>query len=120
MIRSYKDLEVCKRAYMLSLEIHKLSMDFPKYEMFELGAQIRRSTKSIVMNIAEGYGKKHSAAEFKRYLSIAIGSADEVKVQLEYCKDLGYVSEANYQRYSEGYTEVAKMLTGLYNNWKEI
>ena len=118
MIQSYKDLEVCKRSYEASLDLHRVSMNFPKFEMFELGAQLRRATKSIVMNIAEGYGKKHSIAEFKRYLSIAIGSADEVKVQLEYCKDLGYIDEGLYTMYSNEYTEIAKMLMTLHKNWK--
>ena len=118
MIRSYEDIEAYRRAYMSSLEIHKLSLTFPTHEMRELGGQIRRSTKSIPMNIAEGYGKRVSAAEFKRFLLIAVGSCDEVRVQLDYCKDLDYISTEQHKALKEEYNEIGKMLNGLYKNWK--
>ena len=120
MIRCCEDLDVYKKAYEASLKIHRLSMDFPKHEMFELGAQIRRATKSIVMNVAEGYGKRQSTAEFKRYISMAIGSSEEVKVQLNYCKDLDYINEETHSKYIAEYTEIAKMLMGLYKKWKDL
>ena len=72
MIRSYEDFEVYQKAYKYSLEIHKKSFEFPKIEQYELASQIRRSTKSVAANIAEGHGKKSSAAEFKRYLEIEV------------------------------------------------
>ena len=118
MIKSYEDIEAYRRAHKVSLEIHKLSLTFPQHEMQELGRQIRRSTKSIVMNIAEGYGKRSYVAEFKRFILIAIGSCDEVRVQLDYCKDLEYMSSEQHQTYKEEYNEIGKMLYGLYKNWK--
>ena len=118
MIQSYEDLIVYQRAYKVSLEIHLLSLTFPKHEMQELGSQIRRSTKSIAMNIAEGYGKRKSTAEFKRFLAIAIGSCDEVRVQIDYCKSLGYIDELKHNTLKEGYNEIGKMLRSLSQNWK--
>ena len=118
MIKSYEDIEAYRRAYKSSLEIHKLSLTFPKHEMQELGGQIRRSTKSIAMNIAEGYGRRISSAELKRFILIAIGSCDEVRVQLDYCKDLEYVSTEQHCALKEEYNEIGKMLYGLYKNWK--
>ena len=118
MIKHYKDFEVYRRAYDASLEIHKLSLTFPQFEQHELGRQIRRSTKSIPMNIAEGYGKRSSAAEFKRFLLIAIGSCDEIKVQLDYCSDLGYVNTEMYQDLKSRYEEIGKMLYSLHQNWQ--
>ena len=117
MIKSYEDLEVYKRAYVSSLLIHKLSLSFPQMEQFELGRQIRRATKSIALNIAEGYGKKSSAAEFKRYLTMSLGSNDEVRVQLRYCKDLGYITEEQYLAYHTEYGEIGKMLNKLIRTW---
>ena len=117
MIRSYEDLEVYQMSYRYSLEIHRLSLTFPKFEQFELGSQLRRATKSIPLNIAEGYGKKASAAEFKRFLTMALGSSDEVRVQLRYCKDLGYISDEQYSECDGRYSEIGKMLMKLLNNW---
>ena len=118
MIRSYEDIEAYRRAYKSSLEIHKLTLTFPKHELQELGGQMRRSTKSIAMNIAEGHGKRASAAEFKRFIIMAIGSCDGVRVQLNYCKDLKYVDEVQYKVLNDEYIEIGKMLTALHKNWK--
>ena len=92
---SFEDLEVFKRAYRLSLAVHRQSLSFPKIEQRALGDQVRRASKSIPANIAEGFGKqRQSAAEFKRFLMVAVGSADEMRVWLRYCLDLGYIVEA--------------------------
>ena len=70
---SFEDLEVFQRAYRVSLEIHRASLSFPAVEQRALADQIRRASKSICANIAEGYAKQHvSLAEFKRFLVMAI------------------------------------------------
>ena len=98
-IESFEDLEVFQRAYRLSLEVHRKSLDFPRIEQRALADQIRRASKSICANIAEGFAKQGaSAAEFKRYLAMAIGSADEMRVWARYCLDLGYIDEAALAR----------------------
>ena len=84
-VGSFEDLEVFKRAYKLSLEVHAISVQMPAREQYGLAEQIRRASKSICVNIAEGYAKQgYSTAEFKRYLQIAIGSADEMRVWSRY------------------------------------
>ena len=111
---SFEDLEVFKRAYRLSLAIHRQSLGFPKIEQFALGDQIRRASKSICANIAEGFGKqRQSPAEFRRYLMMAMGSADEMRVWCRYCFDLGYVDEDIWRQWRDEYHETAKMLQGL-------
>ena len=112
---SFEDLEVFQRAYRLSLEVHRASLTFPKVEQSALGDQVRRASKSVCANIAEGFGKQlHSKAEFKRFLRIAMGSADEMRVWCRYCFDLGYVDEPTWQRWRDEYQSVAKMLQGLH------
>ena len=96
----------------------RLVFGFPKIEQFDLANQIRRSTKSICANIAEGYGKGSTAAEFKRYLAIALGSANETRVHLKYCKDLGYLSEDIFAYCDNEYIEICKMLSKLISVWK--
>ncbi len=111
---SFEDLEVFKRAYRLSLAVHRRSLDFPKIEQYALGDQIRRASKSVCANIAEGFGKqRQSPAEFRRYLMMAMGSADEMRVWCRYCFDLGYVEEDTWRQWRDEYHEIAKMLHGL-------
>ena len=115
----FEDLEVFKRAYVISIEIHKASLGFPKLEQYGLADQIRRASKSICANIAEGVAKaSHSKAEFKRYLQVALGSADEMRVWLRYCLDLGYIDEDAWQRWRDEYEQIAKMLQGLVKSLK--
>ena len=76
----FEELEVFKRAYRISLEIHRTSLAFPKIEQHALADQIRRCSKGICANLAEGFAKSsNSKAELRRFLSMAIGSADEMR-----------------------------------------
>ena len=118
-IRSFEDLDVFQRAYKLSLELHHVSLAFPPREQGELAAQLRKASKSVCANIAEGFGKQRgSAAEFGRFLGISIGSCDELRVWIRYCFDLGYIDEAAWIRWRDEYVEIAKMLHGLKKSWK--
>jgi four helix bundle protein len=117
-VSTFEDLEVFQRAYRISLELHRASLQFPKIEQHGLADQIRRASKSICGNIAEGFGKqRRSGAEFKRYLLVAIGSADEMQVWLRYCSDLEYVDRAACERWRDEYRQIARMLQGLYTKW---
>ena len=119
-VKSFEDLEVFRRAYKLSLEVHRRSLDFPAIEQYGLADQLRRASKSICANVAEGFAKqRRSAAEFKRFLVMAIGSADEMRVWIRYALDLGYVEEATWSRWRDEYQEVSRMLSGLHRAWKE-
>ena len=119
-VRSFEDLDVFKRAYRVSLELHRESLKFPKIEQYALADQVRRASKSICANIAEGFAKQRSSkAEYKRYLMMALGSADEMRVWLRYCHDLGYVDEASWARWRDEYQQIARMLHGLHRAWGE-
>ena len=110
----FEQLEVFKRAYRTSLEIHRASLKFPKLEQHALADQIRRCSKGICANLAEGFAKSlASKAELRRFLTMAIGSADEMRVWLRYCRDLDYVTESQWQAWRNECEEIAKMLQGL-------
>ena len=109
----FEGLDVFQRAYKVSLDIHRTSLRLPKLEQYALADQLRRASKSIPANLAEGYAKRDSQAEFNRYVNIAIGSADEMRVWLRYCFDLGYIDEKHWLMWKEEYIEIAKMLNGL-------
>ena len=119
MVSGFRDIIAYRKAYEVSLDIHKLTLSFPSYEQHELAGQLRRASKSVAMNIAEGFGRKtHSLAEFKRFLVISRSSCDEVRVQLDYCKDLGYIDETTYNNLEASYIEIGKILTAMIKTWK--
>ena len=114
MYQTFEDLKVFQKAYKLSLEIHAISLSFPKIEQFAIADQMRRSSKSICANIVEGYGRRSkSSQEFKRFLTIALGSSDEMRLWSQYCLDLGYVNADLVSSWKYSYQEISKMLQGL-------
>ena len=113
-VRSFRDLDVYRRAYRLSLDIHKATLGFPKVEQYALGDQMRRASKSICANIAEGFGRQWTSdADFKRFLVIAVGSCDEMQVWSDYGRDLGYLDVSTAIAWASEYGELARMLYGL-------
>jgi four helix bundle protein len=110
----YRDLDVFKRAYGLALEIHKASANFPKTEQFGgMADQMRRSSKSICANMAEGLGKGESKKEQMRFLRISMGSSEEMLLWLQFCVDLGYVPAAQAMAWQNDYSQVGKILNSL-------
>jgi len=119
MIGNVEDLDVYRRAYAVSLALHRVSLQFPSLEQYALADQIRRASKSICANLAEGFAKqRHSSADFKRSVLMAVGSADEMQVWLN-CRDLGYVDRAQADAWREEYRAIARMLPGLYTSWSK-
>ena len=84
LFMSYKNLEIWKPADDLAVEIHEMTLTkLPKFEMFEEGGQIRRSSKSVKATIVEGYGRKRYKQEFIKFLVYSLGSNDETIDHLE-------------------------------------
>ena len=110
-----EDLGVFQRAYRLSLEVHRASLGFPRIEQWALADQVRRASKSICANLAEGFGRRQqSKPEFRRFLTMALGSAGEMQVWTLYCRDLGYIDADIAERWRGEYREIARMLSGLH------
>ena len=120
VIKTFRDLEVYRSAYDLSVQVHKMSGEFPDIERYELGKQMRRAAVSIPANIAEGFGKKESEAEFKRYLRMSLGSANEIQVYLDLSKDLGYIPVVSYERLLKEYEVLCRRLASLVRNWRSF
>lgn len=93
-MKSYKDLDIYNLAFQYALEVHKLSMDLPKFEVYEQGSQIRRSSKSIKDNIVEGYGRRTYKQDFIKHLVYAHASLLECISQLEMIDQLYNIPEA--------------------------
>lgn len=110
---SYKDLDVYHKGYKLALEIHKLTMLFPRHELYEIGSQLRRAAVSIPLNIAEGHGRSVYINDFKKFLINALGSCNEVIVLLQMIKDLGYIEDHHYHILTKEYDYLAKQINKL-------
>ncbi len=115
MAGNVDDLVVFRRAYALSLEVHRASLKWPRAEQVGgIASQLRRSSKSVCALIIEGGGRlRRSRAEFARYLVMALGSADESKLWCRYAEDLGYATPADAARWRTEYEQIARMLQGL-------
>ena len=117
-IKSFEALHVFQRAYAISLAVHRASLTFPKVEQYALADQMRRASKSICANIAEGFARQRSSsADFRRFLVMAIGSCDEMRVWVRYAFDLEYVSDTTIAEWRREYGEIVRMLHGLSRHW---
>ena len=112
MIKRAQDLDVFKLSHSLTIEIYRLTEKFPPEERFGLSTQMRRSAYSIPVNLVEG-ASRLGRKEYRQFVGIARGSAGEISYQLFLSKDLGYLSEQDYESLKERYDRVAKMLTNL-------
>ena len=92
---SYKKLEVWQLARDLVIEIHKMTLSLPKFEMFEEGSQIRRSSKSVRSNIVEGYGRRNYKNDYLRFITYALASNDETIDHLETLFDTESLNDEN-------------------------
>lgn len=117
MPKSFRDLKVYQLAMQLAIEVHKMTLDLPKFELYEEGSQIRRSSKSVVANLVEGFGKRNYKNDFLRDVTIAIAECDETKVHLELLYETGSLSnERLYKNLSEEYRILAKMLNRFHGS----
>jgi four helix bundle protein len=111
-IRSYEDLEVYQKLCGLHIEVNELTFTFPKFELYELGSQLRRSSNSVPANVAEGWNNRH----IKIYLegiNRALGELRETKHHLTMALQKRYVKEVKYKDLIDRYDECGRMLKSL-------
>jgi four helix bundle protein len=101
---SYKNLEIWKLAREQSIFIHKMSLRLPRFELYETGSQIRRSSKSIRSNIVEGYGRRRYKQEYIRFLIFSHASVLETIDHLETLAETGSLSDQKH------YQSICKLL----------
>ena len=121
MADGVEGLIVFQRAYVLSLEVHRASLTWPKVEQYGgIADQLRRSSKSVCALLAEGVGRSRaSRREFERYLVMALGSADEARLWCKYAGDLGYAPSEQTAAWRASFQEIAKMLQGLLSRQRQ-
>jgi four helix bundle protein len=117
-VGDYRKLLVWERSHRLTLEVYGATSRFPKDELFGLTSQVLRSAASIPANIAEGCGR-NGDVELARYITIAMGSANELDYHLLLARDLGYLSPPHYDQLSLETQGIAKMLAGFITRLRE-
>lgn len=119
-IKSFEDLEVYQKLCELHLEICKLTLSFPRFELYELGSQIRRSSNSISANIAKGWNNRHINI-YLEGINRSLGELQETKHHLYMAFRKDYLNETVYNEILDKYNECGKMLKGLQQSllrWK--
>jgi four helix bundle protein len=116
MLRGHRDLKVFQLAYRLAMEIFHLSKHFPREEVYSLTDQIRRSSRSVAANLAEGFRKRRYPNMLVNKLTDCDGEATETQVWLDFALDCGYLSKENRDHLTNGYEEVGRMLSGMMAN----
>ena len=111
-VRNYRELIVWQKAMDLVEEVYSLTKLLPQEELYGLSNQLRRAVISISSNIAEG-NSRHTAQEYKRFLSIARGSMSEVETQLEICLRLDYLNKTQIGNALKLCGEIGKMLNSI-------
>jgi four helix bundle protein len=119
-IKSVKDLKVYNVAFELAMEIFKLTQNFPREEQYSLIDQIRRSSRSVSINIREGFAKKRYENVFLRHLNDSLGSSEETRGWLDFSIRCQYIDSKTHETLDSSYDEVSAMLYSLMRNWKTI
>lgn len=109
--KSYRDLEIFTLSKELAVKVHRMTLEnLPKFEMYEEGSQIRHSSKSIVSNIVEGFGRRRYKNEFIQFLTYSIASCDETKVHLDILHDTGSLQKDIFEELIHRYEELGSKL----------
>jgi four helix bundle protein len=119
-IKSVTDLEVYRLAFDLAMKVFELARKFPKEETYSLTDQLRRSSRSVPINIREGFAKRRYENVFIRHLTDSMGSSEETRGWLDFSLGGGYINQDEHNSLDIKYDEVNAMLYSLINNWKTL
>ncbi len=120
MPSGHKNLRAFQLAYELAMEIFNISKTFPKDERYSLADQIRRSSRSVAANIAEGYRKRQYPSMFVSKLADADAEATETQVWIDFAQDCGYLSQELHGQLAQKYEELGRMLGGMLADPKKL
>jgi len=117
-INSAKELEVYKKAYSLAMEVFELSRSFPAEERYALTSQIRRSSRSIAMNLREAWAKRLYEAHFISKLTDCDGENSETDTSLDFARDCHYITSEQHENLTSICAEIGRMLGSMLRNPK--
>lgn len=112
-LNSFRELNVYQKLRTLHIEIHKESLGFPKFELYELGSQMRRSSNSAPAQLAEGWGSRHTNIYIES-INRAMGEVRETQHHIDVAKEKGYLDKPRFDNLDARYDECGRMLEGLH------
>jgi four helix bundle protein len=116
IIRSAKELDVYRKVYELAMLIFRVSQRFPTEERYALTGQIRRSSRSVSMNLREAWVKRRYLAHFISKLTDCDGENSETDTSLDFARDCGYLSAEEHKDLTARCTEIGRMLGAMLQN----
>ena len=119
-IKTIKDLKIYNIAYTLAMDIFESTSKFPKEETYSLTDQVRRSSRSVAMNIREGFAKRKYEQVFIRQLNDAFGSSEETRGWLKFALDCKYISKEKHDDLDKRYDGLNAMIYSLMNTWENF
>lgn len=124
-MKSYRELDIYNDSKKLAIEVHRVTLILPKFELYEEGSQIRRSSKSVTAMIVEGYGRKRYKADFVKYLIYAQAECDETIVHLDFLFETGSLTDKHKYddlrgRYDLLSKRINKFIQWVEDNWNEF
>lgn len=122
-MKTYRELDIYKTSQELAIRIHAMTLTLPKFELYEEGSQIRRSSKAVTTAIVEGYGRRNYKKDFIKFLVISITECDETIVHLDFLFKTGSLqNESLYVEFHKLYDDLSKRINKFIqwveNNWK--
>ena len=124
-MKSYRDLDIYNDSKKFAVEVHKMSLALPKFELYEEGSQIRRSSKSVTAMIVEGYGRKRYKADFIKHLVYSQAECDETIVHLDFLFDTQSLTDKIkyndlHSKYDLLSKRINKFIQWVEANWNEF
>jgi four helix bundle protein len=118
-MKSYRDLKIYQESKRLAIEVHAMTMSLPRFEMYEEGGQVRRSSKSVTCMIVEGYGRRRYKADYIKHLVYSQAECDETIVHLEFLLETGSAKDLDkMKRLIDEYDVLSKRIN-KYTQWVE-
>lgn len=123
-MKSYRDLEIYQESKKLAVEVHALTLKLPKFELYEEGSQIRRSSKAVTVAIVEGFARRRYKAEYIRYLVFSLAECDETILHQDFLHETkSWTDEAKYKelrsRYDTLSKRINKFMSWVDENWEK-
>jgi len=113
MIHSAKELIVYKKSFEVAMAIFEATKEFPAEERYALTSQIRRSSRSVAMNLREAWAKRRYEAHFISKLTDCDGESGETDTSLDFALACGYISEQRHKELAAANDEITRMFNGM-------
>ncbi|HRG10613.1 MAG TPA: four helix bundle protein [Cyclobacteriaceae bacterium] len=124
-MKSYRELDIYNDSKRLAIEIHKMSLSLPKFELYEEGSQVRRSAKAVTSAIVEGYGRKRYKADLIKHLVYSQAECDETILHLDFLHETQSLQDSSvYKKLHDEYDilskRINKFIQWVESNWNDF